>query len=207
MKIHPITYGFDGFATLMVSMVSQHWWFRWFRNLDGFDGFSTLMVSMVPQHWWFPLIWELFLPKVQDLFLLDIQELWSIEMTSLYNKNEKLVWPQKHRICYFENVRTVSSKNVRTVLTKKRKKNCIFRKYKSFDELKWPHYTIKTKVGLTPKTKIWPVKIESKPFFTKNLICSYGHYVPIGCSGFPYRPKKNQVFTFLVVLFDRVMSI
>ena len=61
---------------------------------------------------------------------------------------------------------------------------------------------------------VWPPKPRSdrkisgrNHFFNKNLICSYGHYARIGCSGLPYRPKKNQVFTFLVVLFGRVMSI
>ena len=68
--------------------------------------------------------------------------------------------------------------------------------YNKNEKLVWP-----------PKTEIdWKISGRNN-FFTKNLICSYGHYAPIGCSGFPYRPKKNDIFKFLVVLFDRVMSI
>ena len=69
-------------------MVSQHWWFRWFRNIDGFDGFATLMVS-------FNL--RTVSSKNTRTVLLGIQELWSIEMTSLYNKNEKWVLPHELR--------------------------------------------------------------------------------------------------------------
>ena len=87
-------------------------------------------------------------------------------------------------------------------------KNCFFWTYKNFDQLKWLHYTIKTKSWFDSQNRDLTGKYQVETtFFTKNLICSYGHYAPIGCSGFPYRPKKNQVVTFLVVLFDRVMSI
>ena len=86
--------------------------------------------------------------------------------------------------------------------------NFFFWTYKNFDQLKRPHYTIKTKSWFDPKNPdlTWKYQVETT-FFTKNLICSYGPSAHFGCSGFPYRPKKSHTFVFLVVLFDRVMSI
>ena len=65
---------------------------------------------------------------------------------------------------------------------------------------------MKTKSGFYPPKLRFDWKIASQNhFFTKNLICSYGPSAHFGCSTLPYRPKKNQDFTFLVVLFDRAM--
>ena len=82
-------------------------------------------------------------------------------------------------------------------------KSCFFWTYKNFDQLKWPHYTIKTKSWFDPKNQ----DSGQNRFCTKNVVCSDGPSAHFGCSGFSDRPKKNHVFTFLVVLFDRAMSI
>ena len=112
--------GFDGFATLMVLMVSQHWWFRWFRNIDGFDGFATWWL------WWFRNIDG------------SNQSIWHFTTPTLMPPTISTYWDPSNPIFI---LRLLWSGNCFFP----RYKNCSFWTYKNLDQSKWPHHTIKTK--------------------------------------------------------------
>ena len=167
-------------------MVSQHSWFRWFSNIDGFDGFATLMVSMVSQHWWFR--WFRNMDGFDGFATLMVsmvsQPWWFRWFRNIdgFDGFATLMFLPKIQELFLLDIQELWSIEMTSL------------------------YNKNEKLVLIPKPifygKIW----GRKHFFTKNLICSYGPSAHFGCSGFPCRHKKKHIFTFLVVLFARVMS-